>query len=688
MKRKLLFLILPALSTAVFSCTKAPAAPASEPENMTISGYWAVPGNLDRVFVFGGDGTYAISTSPSSHMFAEGVLDALATDFTPDGNRYKCTYVGDEYTLESFGTKLLATRISSTGYSFETPDGTRTLRLEKVLYFKGEAPEVSNDYSMRINGSLIQEGNDLVGLVTDSDSGHGIPGVVVSDGYNCAVTDANGVYQFKSSPGLSRIIFYSTPSEYQITLESSTSSIPRFYTKLQFSDDLPFCRNDFLLTPLPGGKETNWTFVAVGDPQCSSSGDAGRYETETLVDMSSFLSDYKNVYAMTMGDIIFDSNNVWNRMHTNMGGFRINGAAVPFFQVIGNHDKDATNNNDAYHALDKYIDQFGPVDYSYNRGDIHIVAMDDIPVTKIGTSTHSNNYTWSYSRGFSDEQIEWLRQDIELVQDKAGKGVFFCTHIPLGRLSDYNFGEVYKLLAPFREVHFMVGHTHYHRNLVYSQKASGGLPYYEHIHGAACGAWWSSNGATGKNSNITTTGGYAGYTVYDVEGPCIVDRVLKGTFRSPDAQMRVYDSEFQFPGRNAFLWGSLTNYGGSAQISCPGNETLTNCLIAEVFDDDSVNWKVEMYQGGNKIGNFVRMADGASCNMAVVAYFFNQCTKNTSSYSKTNCTHLWYFKTPDGGLPSDMKDWEVRATFTHPGSGKQHVYTVNKFTVDYTDFDL
>ena len=690
--------ILPLALLSAFSCGKESENAPAEPQPVTISGYWAVAatdngGGMTRKDVkelldFGGDGTYTLLNSGSAFDFSDGILDAYSTDFSPSGQRFSCTYEGDVYHIESLGAELTASRISSTGFTFESASGER-IRLEKVLYFKGEAPDRNDDSAFRINGSLIYEGNDLVGLITDVESGRGIPGVVVSDGYNCTRTDENGVYQFKSTEGLTRIVYYSTPADYQVTLESNSSSIPRFYTPVVFAGDLPFSRNDFLLTPLPGGKEEKWTFVAVGDPQCSGSGDATRYENETLVDMTSFLAGYDNVYCMTMGDIIFDSNNVWNRMHNNMGGFKVNGKNTPFFQVMGNHDKDATNNNDAYQADQRYIDQFGPVDYSYDRGDIHIIAMDNVRVSSITTSTHSNNYTWNYSYGFTDEQIEWLRQDLSYVEDKADKGVFLCVHIPFTTSrTDKNYDKVLELLKDFKEVHLMVGHTHYHRNIIHSSRiAKGGQPFYEHIHGAACGAWWSENSETGKNANVTTTGGYAGYTVYEVDGPSIVDRVLKGTNRPPTAQMRVYDSEFMFPGTRSFIWSSLTNTGGSSGILCPGNETLKDCWIAEVFDDDHANWTVELWQNGSKIGDFIRMGDSATSNIAICAYFFNQCHKNTSAYSKTTCAHIWYLKAP-GYVPLETRDWEVRATFTHPVSNKVHVYTVNSLTTDYSDFDL
>ena len=57
----------------------------------------------------------------------------------------------------------------------------------------------------RINGTKIQEGNNLVGLITDTETGKGIAGVAVSDGYTFTTTDKNGVYQFVGNP-LTRVV--------------------------------------------------------------------------------------------------------------------------------------------------------------------------------------------------------------------------------------------------------------------------------------------------------------------------------------------------------------------------------------------------------------------------------------------------------------------------------------------------
>ena len=66
-----------------------------------------------------------------------------------------------------------------------------------------------------INGTDIAPETTLCGLIYDVESGAGIPGVVVSDGFDCTTTDANGVYQLVRD-SRAALIFYSTPADYAI----------------------------------------------------------------------------------------------------------------------------------------------------------------------------------------------------------------------------------------------------------------------------------------------------------------------------------------------------------------------------------------------------------------------------------------------------------------------------------------
>lgn len=699
------FYILALAAFLAASCSKPAEESSKFTEPAGISGQWVfsamdegsglVPAAITEIMSFDGDGYIILKAAAGKSVtFDEGNISADESDFTAGTERHEALRDGDRYRFATVPAILTCTRSGSRSMTFDCSwdDGhassVRSMRMEKVLtYGAGNGP--SGDNTIRINGSVIKDGNDLVGVITNGSTNAGIAGVVVSDGYNCTATDENGVYQFSSTEGKTRMVFYTTPSEYAINVESRTSGIPSFYAPVTMTG-ARYQRNDFILNPLPGGKETSWTFMGVGDPQCANTDDVTRFTSETIADMNKLIPEFGPVYAMTLGDNIFDSNTTYSKVRTAMGGLKSDTGPVPFFATIGNHDHDASDDYDAYSCLNSYYSWFGPVDYSFDRGDVHIVSMDNVRVSSRKTTSKSNKFTWEYKSGFTDEQIEWLRQDLSYVADKEHKMVFICFHIPLWTQRDSNKDKIFELIREFKEAHLMVGHTHYHSNVVQSGDiCKGGLAVYEHIHGAACGAWWTENAVTGRKANITVSGGPSGYTVYRIEGASITDRFLKGTNRDRTHQLRVYDGNQTYNGtkKYSYNWYIPENIGGAGNIKAIGNPVFNGCFVAEVFDDDPVFWKVELWQKGVKVGDFKRVGNGASCNIASTAFFFNECAKNSTSYCNSSASHYWYFK-PASADPLSEKDWEVRAVFTHPGSGIKHTYTVDKLTTDYSDFEL
>ena len=101
------------------------------------------------------------------------------------------------------------------------------------------------------------------------------------------------------------------------------------------------------------------------------------------------------------------------------------------FQVMGNHDcsnfhKDetATDANFEIKAQRAFEKMFGPINYSFNRGDVHIICMRDMQ-WKTNDDPSGNNATTK----FTEEQYEWLKQDLACVS--KDKTVVLCVHIPI-----------------------------------------------------------------------------------------------------------------------------------------------------------------------------------------------------------------------------------------------------------------
>lgn len=553
-------------------------------------------------------------------------------------------------------------------------------KLAVVALLLGVAMGTAEARKTRVNGTVILPGNNLYGVITDSDSGKGIEGVPVTDGYKFTVTDRHGVYQMTASPKC-RNVYYSLPSGYKVSLDGK-SGLPLFYSTSTI-DVNGTNRNDFTLEKL-AGEEKNFAYVAVGDPQCKTESDVNRFRTETIPDMKEYLAGWQrkvgNVYVMNMGDIVFDTPEMWDEMKDVMSGFTVDGTTVPVFNIVGNHDHDGHQSDD-YSALKNYVDRLGPVDYSFDRGDVHFVVMDNVVVTK------TNGKSWrEYHGGITDEQFEWLKQDLALVKDKENKMIVFCTHIPVREASARfieHHDDLLQLLTDFHEAHIMVGHTHYPQNWIHENFVTkGGTPVYEHVHGAACGAWWCCN--------MNTNGAPNGYSVYEIEGNTMKDWIAKGTGFPEDFQMRVFNGSQVYGGEDGhpqgqyrFTWtdGGL---GGTRQIQVDGCKALEGAFVAAVWNVDKDNWKIELYVDGVKAGDLQPVPEKVP-NVCASAFFYNERNKNTNTWCSKAAQHYFYIPAP-GGDPAKVKNWEIRATQTIPGSGHVNVYTCSALQTDYTGF--
>ena len=707
---KLKHFILPFIFAALLIACEKPdnSSPA------TINGTWVISAgsngtgwsdlNIDQVLYFDGAGNYTVASlkkASSKVSFYNGQVYAEESEYQRGSDSYTAKVSGESYVFSSLpGTyTLVSSSASEMVFDYTGSASYKGYKFSKVSKFAAsvnptqpdnpstdpDPDEPAQPQAYTINGTEILDGNDLVGLVYDSSTGAGIPDVVVTDGYDCVKTDANGVYQFKSN-SLTRIVYYSTPAEFKVATASSPSQ-PVFYKDIKPNGDR--IRTDFKLEPLAGGKETQWTFVAIGDPQCATTSNANRYASETVADIKTTLAGRSSVYAMTLGDIVFDSTNMWPTMRASMASVSNGAGYIPFFQTIGNHDHDSLKPDteddamDDYNATSTFVSYFGPTDYSFNRGDVHVIAMDDIPVTSQSSSSKSNGKTWGYGKGFSDKQYAWLKKDIDLVPDKANKMVFICCHIPFRNASNSSMShcqDVLKLLSEFKEAHIMIGHTHYQQNYVYTNfKGKGGLPFYEHIHGSACGAWWTTD------CSSTVTGEPSGYTVYDIDGAHIKDWKFKGTRKDAEEQFRVFDgNEIYYQTQSYPLnWYTASQKAGSSAITVKGNANLKNCFVVQMFDDDDTYWTVELRKKstGGKIGDFKRLANGQCTNVAMSAHYFNKKSKNSTSYSSTTASHYWYYK-PSSGTPANESDWEVVATHKLPGGTATHTWSVSALTTE------
>ncbi|HEX5653820.1 MAG TPA: calcineurin-like phosphoesterase family protein [Chitinophagaceae bacterium] len=338
--------------------------------------------------------------------------------------------------------------------------------------------------------------------------GRGLKGVAVSDGYSVVLTDQKGKYEFELHPEAVNL-FISTPAGYAFNHEKGITRHYRPVKEINLRKAV-----NFELTAL-GKDDSEHQFIIWADPQVKNASDVEKMMTQSVPDVQKWVAAAGAgtlLHGITVGDIVWDELQLfadYNNAVEKMG--------IPFFQCLGNHDMDYNKGGDEA-SDNSFQEQYGPTHYSFNRGKVHYVVMDD--VRYLGKDRQYDGY-------FSQNQLDWLNKDLAFVP--ADKLIILCVHIPVHN-GVKNNKDLYAILGS-RPVHIMSGHTHYHKNVI-----TGNI--FEHNHGTVCGAWW-----TGA---ICGDGTPCGYGVYTVKGDQLSWH-YQSTGEAAGHQMKIYvdDAEGQ-----------------------------------------------------------------------------------------------------------------------------------------------
>lgn len=385
--------------------------------------------------------------------------------------------------------------------------------------------------------------------------GKGIPNVSVTDGYNIVRTDANGRYKLLSN-ATAEYIYISIPSGYEVPMKNNAPlffhKVPKEYKEKQvFNFELTKSKKD----------DNKHVMVVWSDSQV--------YYEEELTQLQEAVDDLKNliakdypktpVFGLVPGDMIGwikDADKLYPPIKQ-----KIAATGIPFFYAVGNHDMDADDRSEFY-AKTTYKKYFGPNYYSFNRGRIHYIVLDNVFYTA------RNNASIGY---LDDKQMDWLEQDLKTVAE--GSTLIVTMHIPTFS-PDSRRGEphkdqmhrvlqnrepLYKLLEPYN-VHIFSGHEHYVEN--YQLKEN----LFEHVHTTLSGLFWMAP--------WSWDGSPCGYAVYEIDGNDI-RWYSKSVGKDKDHQFNAYPIGY--------------------------NEQKPNAVTANVWNYDPA-WRVYWYENGVKMG--------------------------------------------------------------------------------------
>lgn len=647
-----------------------------------------------------------VTSESGKRLAGEFSLDTSNGNLRPTTNSAtSITYALPEgYTLSTkeknlFHVALPATQIGSCNIEFHTPDGhTMSLKWYSESLKAGVIREfepitfqqnavVALQPLVEEEESFLHRYNTIYGYVRDTEQ-NPISGVAVSDGFSVVTTDEDGLYRLDISQDAWHV-YISVPAEYKVP--TNKYGLPCFFKRYPGVSEV----FNFTLERLPNGKEREFMLFGFADPQVSKSTHIERFLKQPAPEVRSYSASLgKPCYGITLGDVISMGSTdltytilpaIRNAMHKDIMG-------MPVFQVMGNHDNcymtaknpvAGDNPRDLNLNIQRMFEEtFGPINYSFNRGDAHIVGMRDIQWSENGNAA-------VYSTAFSEEQYNWLKADLAVVpKDKV---VILCVHIPLynnGKIGDGSYRqEVLSLLDEFAEAHVLSGHLHYMHNYDHTLASGSSHKIYEHAQAAFDGASWTSN--------INGDGVPNGYGVYHFDGNTIKDWYYKGYaegMNSRDYQIRLYRG-------NAITGAEIsgTNNNGTKGYYQFGYDD--DILLANVFNSDTA-WKVEVYEDGVYSGNMTSLAKyhfSVEFNDLIGSFTYNdparppvgvECGQefwatgilcgylgmNNGGLYYKHCYQLWKYK-----LKNKSAKIEVRAT-----DRKGNVYKCSKIT-DGTD---
>lgn len=399
---------------------------------------------------------------------------------------------------------------------------------------------------------------NVSGMVKDN-RGKGIAGVVVQDGVHFTTTDKNGAWSLAPDTVVSKFISISTPAGYVLPEKNGVAA--GFYVPVK--EVANSRKHDFVLTPRKSVSD-KFYYIAISDPQVRNAHDMNRWRTETVEDLQVLVDSLKQsreVVGAALGDLVFDNMSLYDEYAASLKDM-----GMTVFQCIGNHDfdkrfQDLHNMNAGTPVYGEmvYGRYFGPTDYSFNIGKVHVVTMKNLNYVS-GTK---------YIEAMTNAQIEWLRKDLSYVP----KGSLVILNMHAAGWNKVAAGGNIRNAAALEEAlkgydcHIFCGHTHYFQNIEVNDRL------YQHNIGASCGAWWKSW--------VNCCGAPNGYMLVDVNGNNLKWH-YKGTRRSFNYQFQAYKPG-EFSSQSSFL-------------------------VANVWDWDD-KCRVTWYEDGKKMGDMEQFTD-------------------------------------------------------------------------------
>jgi hypothetical protein len=442
--------------------------------------------------------------------------------------------------------------------------------------------------------------------------GTALAGVMVSDGYACTQTDAQGKYWLDSDLSKRDYIYVSTPSEASAPVVDGIPVFWKFYKDLTKGSDGKYSGVNFTLNKIANPDRYTVFIFADPQPRTRNAGlDKVAYHAldccndmyKDMKELRATMMD-RPVYGIGLGDIVHQDLSLLPQYKKGMAD-----AGVLTYSVIGNHDQQHILNQSDEEASKAFEAQMGPVNYSFNLGGVHFIVLDDM----IAYGPGSGKYSDECATGLTEEIWKWLQNDLSYVPFNTT--LMVCAHSPMFHLlgggersSATHYADYRSLFSKYEKVYAWAGHTHTTCNFVNLDN-----PVIEtHTLTRVTGPLWT-------NEYMGSNGTPRGYVVFDCDHGEVSWRFKSIFYQSSDFT-GTYPSKYAAPSYEYRDWDYLNGQAilrgdvgkpldGSYQMQlfAPGTYG-DDYLYANIFLWDEL-WKKPVFYAGGVPASMTRVSD-------------------------------------------------------------------------------
>ncbi len=544
-----------------------------------------------------------------------------------------------------------------------TPDVTRRRAMAGaaglVLAGAGtQAAEAQSAPNAMAHGAVFE---DASGSGRRGPNSAGLPGIMVSNGRDVVMTDADGRWSIAVQPG--DAVFVIKPTGYMTPVDPITQ-LPRF-SHLHAPEGTPAALQlrfpgitatgalpesiDFPLRPQD--EATKFDAILFTDTQPESLAEVGYIRDDVVV----ATAGVDAAFGITHGDVMFDDLSYYDRYNRIVGTI-----GLPWYNCCGNHDMnlEAPDNT---HSRETFKRTFGARYSAFQYGGATFFLLDNVEY--LGTDLEKPNGFGKYQGRFGPQQLTFVRNVLAHVPRDSL--VVISHHIPLRTLvgslpaiANTDTKDFLAAISTHPNTVSFSGHTHTNEHWYFGDVDgyTAGGTHHHHVLAAVSGSWWSGPfDERGIPVALQTDGSPNGFHVLAVDGSRYVTTLMpaRDPARSPmrivlDSQVHRGDAEVlrdYHPG--ALLGGPI------AQAAAGSTRVVVNLF------DGGPRSKVSMTVG--RAGLPVTLARVERRDPFVDEVYERNATTRKPWVKSEKSSHIWQASLP-AALPAGTHRITVDAT--------------------------